>query len=172
MIVLRLLAVFIFTAVLTGCSLSEDVQKLRGDIRLLKNYLAQFTPPNQCGPPGTSQAIICNYRLVVTPMKDMKENDMFSGYVAPDSVRQGEATCKEHESERQQAPELEDIKCAGTTNYEYVEYGFTILGEKPENDGKPRDFINVAHTHSLKLVKQGRVKVDVMDANAMDPGRK
>jgi hypothetical protein len=167
MIVLRLLTVVIFTAVLTGCALFEDVQKLKGDVSSLKDYLTQFTPPNQCGPPGTSQAVICNYRLVVTPMK---EKDMFSGHVAPNWVVEGDGICKEHESERRNHPGLADIKC--TTKYEYVEYGFTILGDKPENDGKPHEFVNVANTHSLKLGQIHPVKVDVTDDKAMDPGRK
>lgn len=171
MVVLRLLAVFIFTVVLTGCSLFEDVQKLKGDIRSLKDYLRQFTPPNQCGPPGTSQAIICNYKLVVRPMKG---TDMFSGHVAPVSLVEGEAECKKNEPEIRKHPELEEIDCEGALKkkYEYVEYGFTILGEKPDNDGKPRDFINVANTHSLKLGRLAEVEVDVSDAKAMDPGRK
>jgi hypothetical protein len=162
MIVLRVLTVFIFTAMLTGCALP-------GNISLLKGFLKEFPPPNQCGPPGYSQAIICNYRLVVTPMKDP---DMFSGHVAPDLVDQGEAACEQLKPELRKYPGLEDFECAGAKNYKYVEYGFTILGDKPPNDGKPREFINVANTHSLKLGHLDGVKVDVTDAKTMDPGRK
>ena len=90
MIVLRYLAVLILPALLTGCGLLHDVKKVKADITMLKAYLKEYRPETQCGPPGTSQPMVCNYRLFVKNTS----GDLFKAYVDPKLVEEGETACK------------------------------------------------------------------------------
>ena len=64
MVALRLLAFFIFAAFLPGC-IFEDIQNLRNDTRLLRDYLKAYPVPTHCSQPGRNQDIVCNYKLVI-----------------------------------------------------------------------------------------------------------
>src|SRR5437867_3305934 len=73
MIVLRLLAVLIFSALLTGCDVGEDVKALKGeisalkdDITALKTRIQYYFPKPPCNPPGKHSIDSCFYRLKIT----------------------------------------------------------------------------------------------------------
>ena len=51
--VLTLLAVFIVTALLTGCDVVDDIRALKADVAALRTYVIALPINNPCGDPGT-----------------------------------------------------------------------------------------------------------------------
>src|SRR5262249_49237106 len=96
MIAVRLLAVLIFVSLLTGCFyLSGERRSLKTDIGALKTLVRAHPAPTECEPPGTPQARICNYSLVVEHI----EGDYYMGYVNKAVVEAGAAACEKIEKE-------------------------------------------------------------------------
>jgi len=91
MIVLRLLAIFIFSALLTGCPVTEKIEKeveaLKADIAQFKKIvwaIAHHTQP--CKPPGQHSEIECHYKLKISKVLEQgKAASKYQGNV-PDSV--------------------------------------------------------------------------------------
>jgi len=156
MIILRSLIVLIFSPLLTGCVL-ENVEKLKTDVRLLKSYLRAQPSPRDCGPPGTSQPMICNYRLIVKNIS----GDLFQGYVDPEVVRDGVTSCQNLFENKTYEDDTDMIykgfKCLKEDNYRYFLYEFTIEGTKPSNG--PVDLNNIPNTGKMKMGKILKEKV-------------
>ena len=143
--VLRLVAIFIFGYLLTGCYLWGEHKSLKMDIIAVKALIRAHPSPTQCYPPGFPQARICNYSLVV----DHVEGDFYRGYVNRAVVGAGEQACQRILKEFQEY--YTDFECPKAKDYQYVWWGFKIEGAKPKADGKAHDFINIPETGSLKL---------------------
>jgi len=159
MIVLRLLAVFIVTALLTGCddintikidadALREDIKALKTDIKLLRGFLMQFPTPTECPAPGVPTTKICKYKLQVKRQIDGHKN-YWAVTIPSEVVTKGKTDCdkvtKSHE-------DLKNYPCVDPANYKYWEYAVYIEGDVKVNDIKM--FVNDPITNHLKVVKE------------------
>ena len=155
MVTLRVLTIFIFTAMLTGCMIEDlktDVKALKYDTKAFKAYLRAIPPPSECQPPGTAQARICYYKLKVVSFD--KDRGLFKGYVSPSVVKAGEESCTKSMQEIKDAgfPEVQDYTCRKAKHYMYSWYGFKIDGAIPDLNSE-HGFINIPHTEYLRLGK-------------------
>jgi len=156
MIVFRLLAVFIFTALLTGCGLFGNVaHQIQADVR---EILRGNPPSGDCLNPGAIQSMYCNYRLVCKNIS----GDLFQCYVDPLLVKKGEEDCKKIFENKMYDDDpgmiLKDFKCPKAEYYNHRLYEVEVVGRiKPEN-GVPVDLINIPR--SDKLTK-GHIDVDL-----------
>src|SRR5262245_32036571 len=136
MIVVRILAVFIVAYLLSGCYFWGDMKSLKRDVISLKALTRAHASPTECLPPGTPQARICNYSLVVEHL----EGDYYMGYVNSEVVEAGYTACQRIEKELQEY--YTDFECQKPTAYKYVWYGFKVEGDKPTLH-VAQDFINI-----------------------------
>lgn len=147
MFLARILVVLLFGYSLTGCYLWGDYRSLKRDVIALK-ALARATPsPTECRPPGVPQARICNYSLFVQHL----EGEYYMGYVNKALVDAGADACEKIEKELQEY--YTDFQCykKQPDTYQYVWYGFKIVGNKPPTDGKAHDYFNIPNEGSLML---------------------
>ena len=147
MIVVRLLAVVIVGYLMTGCYVWGKHKSLERDFSALKSFVRATPSPTNCRPPGSPQARVCNYSLVVEPI----EGDFYRGYVNRAVVEAGEAACHKIEKELQEY--YADFECQKAAHYQYVWFEFKVEGDKPPADGKAHGFTNIANTGSLRLDK-------------------
>ena len=130
MVVLRLLAVSIFASLVTGCGLYSDVQDLKG-------VLAAIPNPDECRSPGTSQNMVCNYRLIVK-----KVDGVFIGHFDPKLVKEGIEACN--------ALPHKNYKCRTYEDYDFKLFEFEV--ENPQNvSNGVHDFTSVPHSHKLRI---------------------
>lgn len=159
------LAVLVFVMLLLvawlGPRISNHVDALKADIRLLKAYLMAIPPPNDCKPPGTPQARICYYKLKIETFD--KQRGLFKGYVPPSVVQASEKNCPVIKEEIIKAghTEVQEIPCPEAKQYMHTWYGFKIDGALPDlKKDVEYDFINVPHTEFLRLGKPDEAKVE------------
>ncbi len=133
MIVPRLLLVFLFAIPLTACE-SESEILVKSTSKPLRS--------SECERPGTSQPVICNYKLVVRNIT----GNLFQGYVDPTLVRDGEESCRKLITKIKMP---NDVKCLGANSYAFYLYQFEIEGEKPR-DGEVVDLVNIPFTNKLR----------------------
>ena len=91
MITLRLVSVFVFTALLAGCdqikTIEQDVKALKADIKALRVYLMSQPGPQECHPPGMHEySTSCYYKLEITDDKD-KAHGRYKGKIAKAVLR-------------------------------------------------------------------------------------
>src|SRR5262245_43798469 len=147
MIVLRLVAVLIFSALLTGCPVSEE------DIKLLKQAVKELTAdikaakavllPTGCPAPGAPQPELrippdddakCYYLLTITKVAD-------DGWV------RGKVARKALEKNKKDNPG-EDID-----KYPPSQYGFHVENSQGLDVGKDYEFVGVPGTTDLSCLK-------------------
>jgi hypothetical protein len=144
MTVLKLLTVFVFGGLLTAC-IFEDVQKLKNDSRLLRDFLKASPVATHCSQPGRDQDIVCNYKLVIWNVA----GEVYRGHVDPKLVEEGIRACNELKKQSTEDSDLYVImkhsECPTVQNYRYNVYEFKIAGPAiPENEN-PVDLVNVPH---------------------------
>lgn len=150
MILLRLLAIFIFSSLLSGCYLYGDYNSLKSDIRSLKAYLKATPVPNECKPPGTPQSRICYYKLSIKPFDSHR--GLYEGHVTPQMVQQAQKDCEATRIRIQQKVSIDDdYKCLDPAKYRYILYGFKIEGA--QLTAGDYGFINIPHTEYLRIGK-------------------
>lgn len=174
MIVLRLIAVFIVTVLLTGCTIKDlkadikdlkaDVKAAKADVKTLKAYLTAFPPPNACKPPGTPQAMICPYKLEI---KRDKQLGLFTGHVAKSVVDNGKNACEEIRGAiKKENPEVQE--CLDPKDYAYIEYALKITDTPSDLNGiappgmkdGTYEFVNIPYSeHLLKLKEEFKLEI-------------
>jgi len=159
MSVLRLMAAFMFVGLLTGC-IFEDIQKLKNDTRLLRDYLKASPVPTHCSQPGRDQDIVCNYRLVIWNVS----GEVYRGHVDPKLVEEGIRACEEFrtksanqsyndktqgEYDTDLVSIMQQSKCPTKDNYRYNVYEFKIADPIPDSPD-PVELENVPHGPYMK----------------------
>jgi hypothetical protein len=151
---LRISAVLALSSLLTGCYLygaPENIENLKGDIKLLKAHLR--TPPSSvCGAPGSDQNVLCNYRLIV---KKVRGEDLYQGIVDPTEVEKGYNACMKFTQELKQKKDAEwvlrDYECVKAEDYNNTVYLFKIDGDAQE--GIAADYHSVPGSRALRKGK-------------------
>lgn len=159
MIVFKLVAVFFFSYLLTGCYLWGDYNSLKRDIRTFKAYLRAFPPPSECQTPGTPQTRICYYRLSIEPVDPAQE--MFKGHIPKDVVEKSFQECTDIKTKNTDNKDFpEDFSCdvANPKYYRHVWYGFK-LHDKSTAAGT-YDLINEAQSVYLRPGKPDEAQVN------------
>jgi hypothetical protein len=159
MIMLRLLAVFIVPALLTGCVTVKDIDEIKAEIRDLKTekevrsdlkeYLyAKFSSEWQpCQPPGIEQNIECHYSLTITKIHD----GMASGQI-PEQVIQFHYDNCVKEIEQNQLPK--DYPCPNPKgHHKDIVFKFELVDPATFQEGQTYHLVNVLGDKSLKLYK-------------------
>lgn len=162
MIVLRLLAVLIATALLTGCMIDDlktDVKAAKLDTQALKSYMRGFPEPDECRPPGEDDSSkTCYYELLITDDTQSGQS-VYSGKINPDVFPKMAKECvKSRNSLRPKYQNLE-YPCPGDSddpNYTYPDqdlvFTFYVDGVRPLNitAGNRYPFYSVPGTKHLK----------------------
>jgi hypothetical protein len=153
--VFMFLATLMVGSLLTGCVI-EDVQKLKNDSRLLRDYLKAFPVPTHCSQPGRDQDIVCNYKLVIWNVG----GEVYRGHIDPDLVKEGIKACEKYreshsdETNKNYDKDLVMImkhnECQKFEDYRFNVYELRIAGPTiPESDN-PVDLVNVPHGPYMK----------------------
>jgi hypothetical protein len=143
MIVLRLLAVFIVTALLIGCddvkaikedvrALKEDVKAVKADVELYKGLLLATATPEQCPYPGEHAAMICHYTLQIKgPYEPNKHKGYFLATVPQEIAKQGQADCEKLKGSK---PEYAGMVCPDANMFPSREYVIYVEGDVKKDE--------------------------------------
>jgi hypothetical protein len=148
MIVLRLLVVFIFTGLLTGCdpdvkAIKDDVAALKTDIKSLRALLSVLPTPMQCPPPGDHTTKICHYTLQIQGPLD-NHKGWFVATVPKEVVQKAKEDCERTKAKN---PDMANHMCVDPAIYPYREYAIQVDGTV--SDKTPHDFVNDPVTDHL-----------------------
>ena len=156
MIVLRLVVVFIFTALLAGCGLLDDIKALKTDIRAMRIYLMALPAPEQCRGPGVYESTqSCYYKLLITEDKD-KGTGLFKGRIAPEVYEENVKDCEKAKGDLR--PEYQDLPYDCRIPKEFpgkdIEYGFQVDGNPKLIKGETYPFMSVPGSNYLKKLEK------------------
>jgi hypothetical protein len=148
MIVLRLLTVFIFTALLTGCVVKDDIESLKTDVKSLRGILSALPTRMQCPEPGEHTTKICHYILeIVGPLNG--HEDWYVTKIPQDVVQEAEADCMESKKTN---PDMANHICIDPNRYQHWEYGVHVKGKVEK--GNTYQFVNdPAEVHDMIVEK-------------------
>src|SRR5690348_2612824 len=107
-----LLAIFIWSALLGGCTIAEDVKQIRKDLDELKSrsaiaYSAMLAQLPRCNPPGEKSGRSCYYKLQIT--RDLG-NGRFLGRVPESVVAMVNQSCRDNSREPDRCPTSGDTQ--------------------------------------------------------------
>jgi len=159
MILRRLLTVFVFATLLTGCDdvkkireeaelLDKDIQTLKTDIKLLRNFLQSIPTPSQCPDPGEHTARICHYTLkILEPMP--KHEHWYKVTIPTGVIEKAQADC---EKVRANFPDLANYPCSNPKKYKHWEYAIYVEGKIEAK--KSYSFVNDPVTNHLIVIQE------------------
>jgi hypothetical protein len=153
MIVLRLLAVFIFTGLLTGCdpdvkTIKDDIASLKIDTKALRGLLSTLPTPVQCPAPGAHTTMICHYTLQIEgPHGDHK--GWFVATIPKEVVEKAKTDC---ENMKIKKPDMANHLCVDPKTYAYRKYAIQVDGTVP--DKASNEFVNDPVTDHLMIFKK------------------
>ena len=166
--VFRLFAAFVIGGLLTGC-LFTDVQKIKNDSRLLRDYLKAYPVPTHCSQPGRDQDIVCNYKLVIWHV----DGEVYRGHVAPSLVEEGVKACnalrKEKDNDSDLYMVIEYSECPTVENYRYNVYEFKIAGPRIPDSKDVNDSIDLENVPHGSYMKKGHI--DFASGSTQYPAR-
>jgi hypothetical protein len=156
MMTVRLVAVLIFTALLTGCdqvkSIEQDVKALKADIKALRVFLMSQPSPRDCRPPGMHEySTTCYYKLEITDDKD-KARGRYQGKIAHEVYEKSVKDCAD--AKQHLRDEFKDLPYECESNADQypdtnVIYTFKVDGTQVLDKGKVYEFDSIPDTKLL-----------------------
>jgi hypothetical protein len=159
MSVLRLLAVFIVTALFTGCDLGDDLQTLKADIAALRTYVISLPVNNLCEI-GTESSRVCTFQLKITDDAD-KASHLYIGTTDPDLYKKDPEVCKKasHKDKRRKGYDKLPWDCDDYNGDDKpypgqdTEFAFYVDNDTDIKKGGAYLFKNVPYKTHLKKVQ-------------------